>query len=144
LYVAHANALKDDLTVAEALTFLATLGGAVGSPVARGDHTATSVGTHAATNVRQALARVGMEPMADRQVRTLSQGQRRRAALARLALPHTPTVWLLDEPFDALDTHSTQALNRLLHEHLARGGSVVLTSHQDLTPEAPTAEVCRL
>jgi heme exporter protein A len=136
LYVAHANALKDDLTVAESLTFLATLGGVAGSAVARGDPMAT--------DVQQALARVGMAQVADRPVRTLSQGQRRRAALARLALPRAPAVWLLDEPFDALDAHSTQALNSLLHEHIARGGSVVLTSHQDLTPDAPQAEVCRL
>jgi heme exporter protein A len=150
LYVAHANALKDDLTVAESLAFLATLGGAIGAVTAEPVSVAEEVSANnknpqnTTAEVLQALARVGMAPVADRPVRTLSQGQRRRAALARLALPRTAAVWLLDEPFDALDTQSTQALNTLLHEHIARGGSVVLTSHQDLAADAPQAEVCRL
>lgn len=153
LYVAHANALKDDLTAAESLAFLATLGGSLGASTPLMVNADTKVSTNtkngksepqATSEVLQALARVGMAPVADRPVRTLSQGQRRRAALARLALPRTPAVWLLDEPFDALDTQSTHALNILLHEHIARGGSVVLTSHQDLAADAPLAEVCRL
>jgi hypothetical protein len=70
-------------------------------------------------------------------VRTLSQGQRRRVALARLALPGTAAVWLLDEPFDALDAGGVEILNALLAEHARSGGGVVLTSHLPLTIAEP-------
>ena len=60
----------------------------------------------------------------------LSQGQRRRGALARLALDEAPRTWILDEPYDALDTASTQKLSALVAAHAARGGAVLLTSHQ--------------
>jgi heme exporter protein A len=63
-------------------------------------------------------------------VRSLSQGQRRRVALARLAVESEPILWVLDEPFDALDTNGVQRLNELLAEHLQRGGSVLITGHQ--------------
>jgi heme exporter protein A len=66
----------------------------------------------------------------DAWVRTPSQGQRRRAALARLALEREAAIWILDEPYDALDSDGIDSVNALLHEHLARGGSVLLTSHQ--------------
>lgn len=114
LYLAHVNALKDDLSALEALRFLARLQGADPPPEA----------------LDAALEAVGMLVRRDAWVRTLSQGQRRRVALARLALPRPPSVWLLDEPFDALDDLGVQALHRLLAAHAARGGSVVMTSHQ--------------
>ena len=72
-------------------------------------------------------------------VRTLSQGQRRRVALARLAAQREPLPWLLDEPFDALDADGVDALATLIAEHAQRGGSVVLTSHLPV----PIAEPCR-
>jgi heme exporter protein A len=59
----------------------------------------------------------------------LSQGQRRRAALARLPLGQA-LLWVLDEPFNALDTVATAWLLGLIEAHLRRGGLVVLTSHQ--------------
>jgi heme exporter protein A len=71
-------------------------------------------------------------PLARRPVRTLSQGQRRRVALARLALPQPRSVWLLDEPFDALDDDGVSRLNGLLSEQAHAGGSALLTSHQAL------------
>ena len=117
LFIGHANALKEDLTVAESLRFLAQL---------QGRHCT-------AAQLVAALDRVGIAPLAARPVRTLSQGQRRRAALARLALPQPPSVWLLDEPFDALDDDGVLRLNALLSEHAAAGGSTLLTSHQALT-----------
>jgi heme exporter protein A len=118
IYVAHANALKDDLTVAESLQFLARLQGEAVS----------------ADAITDALQQLGMRALQHAPVRTLSQGQRRRAALARLALsssnPATPPgVWLLDEPFDALDDQGTQALNTLLAAHARRGGSALIASH---------------
>jgi heme exporter protein A len=63
-------------------------------------------------------------------VRRLSQGQRRRVALARLVGEQDASLWLLDEPFDALDAEGVQHLNALLLQHLQRGGAVLLTGHQ--------------
>jgi heme exporter protein A len=62
--------------------------------------------------------------------RTLSQGQRRRVALARLALAARQTLWVLDEPFNALDAAATEWLAGLVRAQRQRGGVIVLTSHQ--------------
>lgn len=121
VYIAHANALKEDLTVAESLHFFAKLAG----------RTAT------AAEVREALSQVGMVALAARPARTLSQGQRRRSALARLALPQPPSVWLLDEPYDALDDDGVRRLNGLLSAHSRQGGSALLTSHQAVSLQDP-------
>ena len=128
LYLAHANALKEDLTVAESLRFLLALAG--GAPTSDG--------------LDLALARFGLASRHHAPVRTLSQGQRRRVALARLAVPATPTTWLLDEPFDALDASGIATLNALLAEHAKRGGSIVLTSHVPLTIAEPMPLVVQL
>ncbi len=128
LYLAHANGLKDDLTVSEALQFLARLQGA----------------RPTAAELAAALEQVGMGARATAQVRTLSQGQRRRVALARLALDQQlqrmPAVWLLDEPFDALDDEGVQMLNQLLTLHARAGGSALLTSHQAVTLAEPAVQ----
>jgi heme exporter protein A len=121
LYIGHANALKDDLSATEALAFNASLGGHVPS----------------AAELRQALTRLGVAERARAPVRTLSQGQRRRVALARLALPSAPVLWLLDEPFDALDDVGIATLNGLLCDNAARGGAALLTSHQSLSLREP-------
>jgi heme exporter protein A len=113
VYVAHANALKDDLTALEALAFLARIHGRDDRPAA----------------LRAALARLGLAGRERVPVRSLSQGLRRRVALARLALEREPGPWVLDEPFDALDVAGTAVLHELLAEHRRRGGSVLLTSH---------------
>lgn len=116
VYIAHANALKEDLTVAEALGFLLRIHG-------RPSDTAT---------VHAALEQVGLHSRRNAPVRTLSQGQRRRVALARLAVDDRPSLWILDEPFDALDVDGMERLDALLAAHAARGGSVLLTSHLPL------------
>jgi len=121
LYIGHSNALKDDLSALEALQFLARLHG-------RADDDAS---------LRAALERLGMASRRDAPVRTLSQGQRRRVALARLALERAAALWVLDEPYDALDVDGLQVVNELLRAHLARGGSVLLTSHQHPGADAP-------
>ena len=121
VYVGHANALKDDLTVAESLLFLSRLHGFDTAAVA----------------IDAALHRFGLHSRRNAPVRTLSQGQRRRVALARLCTAPPTALWLLDEPFDALDAQGVEALNSLLAEHATRGGSVLLTSHVPLTLTSP-------
>ncbi|RQP25504.1 cytochrome c biogenesis heme-transporting ATPase CcmA [Piscinibacter terrae] len=116
VFIGHHNALKDDLTVTEALQFLLRIHG-------RPSDLATA---HAA------LAALDMGSRRNAFVRTLSQGQRRRVALARLAVEPAPSLWVLDEPFDALDVDGIARLNGLLEGHAARGGSVLLTSHLPL------------
>jgi heme exporter protein A len=126
VYIGHANGLKDDLSASEALHYLARLHGAAADAPA----------------VEAALQRLGLGRRATALVRTLSQGQRRRVALARLALElrrPSPRPWVLDEPYDALDDAGIALLNTLLGEHLARGGSAILTSHQALAASAPPA-----
>jgi heme exporter protein A len=117
VYIAHANALKDDLTAAESLAFLARIQGRLQGSGER------------APAIRAALARLGLAGRERTPVRSLSQGLRRRVALARLALETAPALWVLDEPFDALDVAGTAELHVLLATHRARGGSVLLTSH---------------
>jgi heme exporter protein A len=128
IYVAHANALKEDLSVAESLRFLMQLSGR---------ETST-------TEIDAALAHFEMASRRDALVRTLSQGQRRRVALARLAIASDVSTWLLDEPFDALDTAGIGTLDALLRSHAKRGGSVVLTSHVPLMIDDPLPLEVRL
>lgn len=115
-WIAHANALKEDLEAGEALRFLCAIAGL---------RCATS-------QIRQALGRMGVLPHEHALVRTLSQGQRRRVALARLALSLHVPLWMLDEPFDALDEEGVQALKVLLQEHARLHGATILSSHQDV------------
>lgn len=115
-YVGHAPALKDELTVAENLSFAARLAGVPAS----------------GAQLEAALERVGMASRAALPARVLSQGQKRRASLARLALAGAPALWLLDEPFAALDDDGIGRVRELAEAHLAGGGLLVLTSHQDV------------
>jgi heme exporter protein A len=128
LYLAHANALKDDLTVAESLRFLLHLGGQHVEP----------------RDLEAALERFGLASRRDAFVRTLSHGQRRRVALARLVAQRTLEPWLLDEPFDALDAAGVALLAEVIAAHAKRGGSVVLTSHLPLPIVDPTPIVVQL
>ena len=82
-----------------------------------------------------ALETFGVSACADLPVRYLSQGQRRRVALARLALSQTRPLWILDEPFNALDSAAVAQLRGLLAAHVGAGGMVVLTTHLDLAVE---------
>lgn len=112
-YLGHLGDSNGDLRVGEALAFLAELHG---------------IDSNAASR-RAALARLGLAGFERRLVRTLSQGQRRRAALARLALVVAAPVWLLDEPYDALDAEGMRVLDALLAEHAQAGGCAVFASH---------------
>ncbi len=121
VHLAHANALKEDLTVLESLQFMARLHGRDAAPAALLD----------------ALRRLNLHSRRDALVRTLSQGQRRRVALARLLIEPNASLWILDEPYDALDADGSALLDEVLGAHAARGGSVVLTSHLPLTITRP-------
>ncbi|MFC3126524.1 heme ABC exporter ATP-binding protein CcmA [Pseudoroseomonas globiformis] len=113
-YLAHADALKAGLTVAENLAFWARIWG--GAP-------------------REALEALGLEPLAELPARMLSAGQRRRLALARLVLAPCP-LWLLDEPSVGLDAASVDRLGGLLRRHRAQGGMVVAATHVPLPLDA--------
>lgn len=79
-------------------------------------------------NTDAALARLGLSRPADVAARYLSAGQRRRTALARLLLEERP-VWLLDEPYTALDAEGRALVDALIAEHRARGGALVAAVH---------------
>lgn len=115
-YVGHANALKEDLTAEENLSIGCALSGL------RFDR----------AHARAALESFGLGARARLPVRALSQGQRRRAALARLALSAALPLWILDEPFAALDAAAVDLVRALAGQHLAAGGMVVMTSHQEV------------
>jgi heme exporter protein A len=119
-YGGHLPALKDELTAEENLALLVALTGDAVQPA----------------KLREALASVSLERQAHLPARALSQGQRRRLGLARLALSRRP-LWLLDEPATALDTAGIALLKRLLTGHLEHGGSALVATHQAL--ELPAA-----
>jgi heme exporter protein A len=110
VYLGHAPAVKDDLTAGENLEIACRLAGFV-------------------VQTGHALARLGVP--VDVPVRKLSQGQRRRAALARLAVSEAVPLWLLDEPYAALDVDAAKIVDTLISEHAARGGAVIFTTHQE-------------
>ena len=116
MYLGHAAALKDELSPLENLFDACALGG----------HIPTLPAALAA------LEGAGLRSHARTPARRLSQGQRRRSALARLALSQHAPLWILDEPFNALDIAANAWLTGLIEGHLKNAGMVVLTSHQDM------------
>jgi heme exporter protein A len=120
VFVGHLNGLKDDLTALENLSFAASLAGVEVD----------------ARRAHGGLASFGVAHCADLPAKFLSQGQRRRVALARLALSAAVPLWILDEPFSALDAAAVAELERMLTAHIAAGGMVVLTTHQEVTVDA--------
>ncbi|HEX9277932.1 MAG TPA: cytochrome c biogenesis heme-transporting ATPase CcmA [Casimicrobiaceae bacterium] len=115
IFIGHAPALKDELTAEENLASLAALHGAPAQGPA----------------VLEALAAWSLSRQRALPARVLSQGQRRRVALARLWLLSRP-LWLLDEPATALDDAGQVTLRDALAAHLAAGGIAVIATHQDL------------
>jgi len=87
------------------------------------------------------LWRFGLRGREDLPVQYLSAGQKRRVLMARMALHHAK-LWILDEPFNALDVDAVQALQNLITEHLEMGGLVILTSHQEI--QVPYVRVLEL
>jgi len=121
-YVGHADALKGDLTAMENLAIACALAGLEVSP----------------SRASAAIESLGLAGRDHLPARALSQGQRRRTALARLAVSEALPLWILDEPFAALDAQAVDRVQKLVGGHLARGGMVVLTTHQEARIPAPT------
>jgi heme exporter protein A len=82
------------------------------------------------------LSELGLRASTHKMVRYLSQGQKRRVAMARLWLSES-VLWVLDEPFVALDTASIKQLINKMQQHLLNGGCIVLTSHQEVDLHQP-------
>jgi heme exporter protein A len=110
-FAGHLDGLKSSLTVDENLTFWAGLYG--GARVA----------------VDAAIDRLALNSVADMPADMLSAGWRRRAGLARLLISRSP-LWVLDEPFTALDSENVARLDSVLEDHCAGGGIVILATHQ--------------
>lgn len=127
LYCGHHNALKDDLSGLENLSISSRLGG---RPVQ-------------AAEALAALERMGLRGLEDLPAKVLSQGQKRRVNLARLLLTRS-RLWVLDEPFTALDSGAIELLQATIRAHLDRAGLVVLTTHQQVSIDAATVKQIRM
>jgi len=115
LFLGHLNGIKNDLTGIENLRVAATLDG---------DHVPDQA-------IWDALAQLGLAGFEDLPTKMLSQGQKRRVALARLLLSNAK-LWVLDEPFVALDVKAVELLQSLIADHVANGGMAILTTHQEV------------
>jgi heme exporter protein A len=115
VYLGHMNAIKDELTALENLRISSALAGCAVS-----DNVAVA-----------ALRRMGLRGRETFPVKVLSQGQRRRVALARLLISKAP-MWILDEPLTALDVGAVGLMQELIGEHLGNRGMVIFTTHQAL------------
>lgn len=118
-YLGHLNSLKADLTARENLRFLAGLRQSLTD-----------------ADIDAALDRVGILSRGDLAARSLSAGQKRRLALARLLLAGA-SLWILDEPVTNLDTAGIRLVEELITEHVAQGGLALSAAHQRLLDEAP-------
>lgn len=115
LWIGHAAGIKGLLTPEENLAWLTAL-------------------QHGANDeaITAALHAVGLKGFEDVPCHTLSAGQQRRVGLARLYLPHAPALWILDEPFTALDKKAVAQLEQHLADHCEQGGMVIFTTHHEL------------
>jgi len=114
-YLGHKPGIKGDLTALENLRFAAALNGE----------------TVAEKQAWQALEQVGLRGFEDLPSKHLSQGQKRRVTLAQLLTTQTK-LWVLDEPFSALDIGAVEQLQGWIAGHIANGGMVILTTHQEV------------
>jgi len=118
-YLGHLNSLKADLTARENLRFLAGLRQSLSD-----------------SDIDAALDRVGILSRGDLAARSLSAGQKRRLALARLLLSGA-VLWILDEPVTNLDVAGFALVEDLVREHVGRGGLALAAAHQRLLDEEP-------
>ncbi|RFB89600.1 heme ABC exporter ATP-binding protein CcmA [Rhizobium leguminosarum bv. trifolii] len=112
-YLGHRNAMKNELTVAENLDFWRSFLGSTG------------------LSVEDAADAVGLSGITHLPFGYLSAGQQRRIAFAKLLVAHRP-VWILDEPTAALDASADRLFAGLIEAHLAKGGIVLVATHQPL------------
>ena len=115
LYHGHAVGLKLELSGYQNLRIFGRLGG-FGVTEAK---------------VESAMKRLGLARCVDLPVKVLSQGQKKRVSLARLLL-QPASLWVLDEPFTALDVAAVGLLQSLIQDHVAGGGMVIMTTHQEV------------
>jgi heme exporter protein A len=115
LYLGHLNGIKGDLTGIENLRIAATLDGDEAEE----------------ERLWRALEQMGLAGFEDLPTKVLSQGQKKRVALARLLVSRAP-LWILDEPLTALDVDAVDLLQVLIAQHIADDGMVVLTTHQEV------------
>lgn len=127
IYLGHLNAIKDELNALENLRISTGLAGCAVDD----------------KQVLAALHRMGLRGRETLPVKVLSQGQRRRVALARLLIGNFP-LWILDEPLTALDVGAVGLMQDLIGEHLANGGMVIYTTHQPLEVAGVTTRVLSL
>lgn len=123
LYLGHRLSVKDDMTALENLSFLCRLHG---QPAGEAD-------------CERVLADIGLAGLQDAPAARLSAGQRKRVALARLAMDTRP-LWLLDEPYANLDRDGARRVSGLIGDHARAGGLTVLTAHEGLTPDLQSLE----
>ncbi|WP_424193659.1 cytochrome c biogenesis heme-transporting ATPase CcmA [Ampullimonas aquatilis] len=116
IYIGHANALKGDLTACENILFGSALTGDVVS----------------IKEAYRVLHLVGLSTVADYPIKILSQGQCKRVAQAKLRLPEMRSLWILDEPFTALDKRAVTDLIDVMNNHLKNGGMLIYTTHQEI------------
>ncbi len=120
-YLGHLNGLKDELSALENVALTAPLSGITADIRA----------------IEDMLRQFGLARCLHLPCKALSQGQKRRAALARVALGTHHQLWLLDEPFAALDAAAIAFLQSQIERHLANNGIVMLTTHQDVPIATP-------
>ncbi len=123
-YLGHSDGLKPEFTARENLAFEVGLRRRLDAPA-----------------IDAALARVALTESRDQPARSLSAGQRRRLAMARVMLTGVP-LWILDEPFTNLDHAGVERLSEVMAEHLDAGGAVLIAAHQ--TPAIPRHAARRL
>ena len=122
VWLAHRTGLKGDLTMTENLQFERNL-------------------RKQSTREPEAVyERLGIERLRKLPLRSLSAGQQRRVALARMLLADVP-LWLMDEPFTNLDREGRKLVMELVEEHLADGGLCVMAAHQDVEIDAPLTRI---
>lgn len=112
-FVGHKNGIKDELTVEENLNLMRSMA------------TASDIKTE------EVLKQIGLFKQADVLSRLLSAGQKRKLALARLMMTNN-SFWVLDEPFTSLDKASVVFFEKLIKQHISKGGMLILTSHHDI------------
>ncbi|WP_372858763.1 cytochrome c biogenesis heme-transporting ATPase CcmA [Pseudoalteromonas sp.] len=115
LYIGHKTGVNVQLSALENVAHWLAINGYVDTP-----------------DLYSLLSKLGLVGLEDVPVRTLSAGQQRRVALVRLWLSEAK-LWILDEPFTALDKSGVAFLQQRFTEHLSKGGAILLTTHQDLT-----------